>query len=68
LRISWYASPAGCNFCSTPTVYGNSYRYGELDLVLDEMRYHQQRVGIKKVNFSFMDDNVSFRPKYVMTV
>jgi bacteriochlorophyll C12 methyltransferase len=56
--------PVGCNFCTTPTVYGKSYRYRELDLVLDEMRYHQERLGKKKVSFSFMDDNISFRPSY----
>jgi len=32
------------------------------------MRYHQERIGKKKVNFSFMDDNISFRPKYFMTL
>ncbi len=56
--------PVGCNFCTTPTVYGKSYRYREIDLVLDEMRYHQERLGRRKVNFSFMDDNISFRPQY----
>lgn len=56
--------PVGCNFCTTPTVYGKSYRYREMDLVLDEMRYHQERLGKKKVTFSFMDDNISFRPQY----
>jgi bacteriochlorophyll C12 methyltransferase len=56
--------PVGCNFCTTPTVYGKSFRYREIDLVLDEMRYHQDRLGKKKVNFSFMDDNISFRPQY----
>ena len=60
--------PVGCNFCTTPTIYGKNYRYRELDLVLDEMRYHQQRVGKQNVNFSFMDDNISFRPKYFMTL
>jgi bacteriochlorophyllide d C-12(1)-methyltransferase len=60
--------PVGCNFCTTPTIYGKSYRYRELDLVLEEMRYHQQRVGKKNVNFSFMDDNISFRPKYFFTL
>ena len=60
--------PVGCNFCTTPTIYGKNYRYRELDLVLDEMRYHQERVGKKNVNFSFMDDNISFRPKYFMTL
>jgi bacteriochlorophyll C12 methyltransferase len=56
--------PVGCSFCTTPTVYGKSYRYREIDLVLDEMRYHQERLGKEKVNFSFMDDNISFRPQY----
>jgi bacteriochlorophyll C12 methyltransferase len=60
--------PVGCNFCTTPTIYGKNYRYRELDLVLDEMRYHQQRLGKEKINFSFMDDNISFRPKYFMTL
>ncbi len=60
--------PVGCNFCTTPTIYGKNYRYRELDLVLDEMRYHQQRVGKQNVNFSFMDDNISFRPQYFMTL
>jgi len=56
--------PVGCNFCTTPTIYGKSFRYRELDLVLDEMRYHQERLGKKTVRFSFMDDNISFRPQY----
>ncbi|NTU59048.1 MAG: B12-binding domain-containing radical SAM protein [Chlorobiaceae bacterium] len=56
--------PVGCNFCTTPTVYGKSYRYREIDLVLDEMRSHQDRLGKRNVNFSFMDDNISFRPQY----
>jgi len=60
--------PVGCNFCTTPTIYGKNYRYRELDLVLDEMRYHQERIGKKSANFSFMDDNISFRPKYFMTL
>ncbi len=60
--------PVGCNFCTTPAIYGKSCRYRELDLVLDEMRYHQQRLGKKRVNFSFMDDNISFRPQYFFTL
>ncbi len=60
--------PVGCNFCTTPTIYGKNYRYRELDLVLEEMRYHQERLGKQKINFSFMDDNISFRPKYFMTL
>lgn len=58
--------PVGCSFCTTPTVYGKSYRYREIDLVIDEMRSHQERLGKEKVRFSFMDDNISFRPKYFM--
>ncbi len=60
--------PVGCNFCTTPTIYGKNYRYRELDLVLDEMRYHQKRANKENVNFSFMDDNISFRPQYFMTL
>jgi len=58
--------PVGCNFCTTPTIYGKNYRYREIDLVLEEMRYHQERLGKQKINFSFMDDNISFRPAYFM--
>ena len=58
--------PVGCNFCTTPTIYGKNYRYREIDLVLDEMRYHQERLGKEKIFLSFMDDNISFRPKYFM--
>ena len=58
--------PVGCNFCTTPTVYGKSFRYREIDLVLDEMKYHQERMGKKEVTFSFMDDNISFRPQYFL--
>jgi bacteriochlorophyllide d C-12(1)-methyltransferase len=60
--------PVGCNFCTTPTIYGKNYRYREMDRVLDEMRYHQQRLGKQKVSFSFMDDNISFRPQYFTTL
>jgi len=56
--------PVGCNFCTTPTIYGKNYRYREVDIVLDEMRHHQQRLGKENVHFSFMDDNISFRPGY----
>ncbi|MCG8342508.1 MAG: radical SAM protein [Chlorobiales bacterium] len=56
--------PVGCNFCTTPTIYGKSHRSREIGLVLDEMRYHQERLGKKSVSFSFMDDNISFKPKF----
>ncbi len=56
--------PVGCNFCTTPTIYGKSHRSREIDLVLDEMRYHQERLNKKNVSFSFMDDNISFKPKF----
>ncbi|NTU92837.1 MAG: B12-binding domain-containing radical SAM protein [Chlorobiaceae bacterium] len=56
--------PVGCSFCTTPVVYGKSYRHRGLDLVLDEMRYHQERLGKRAVTFSFMDDNISFKPHY----
>jgi len=58
--------PVGCNFCTTPTIYGKSYRYREIDIVIDEMKYHQDRVGKQNITFSFMDDNISFRQHYFM--
>lgn len=58
--------PVGCNFCTTPTIYGKNYRFRDVDRVLDEMRYHQDRTGKGKVHFSFMDDNISFRPAYFL--
>ncbi len=60
--------PVGCNFCTTPTIYGKNYRYREMERVLEEMRYHQDRLGKQKVSFSFMDDNISFRPQYFTTL
>ncbi len=56
--------PVGCNFCTTPTIYGKNYRYRDIELVLDEIRYHQDRLGRGSLHFSFMDDNISFRPVY----
>lgn len=56
--------PVGCNFCCAPKVYGKSYRTRDVEHVLDEMRYHQNRQGKADVRFSFMDDNVCFRPKF----
>ncbi|TCD48494.1 radical SAM protein [Chlorobium sp. N1] len=56
--------PVGCNFCTTPTIYGKNYRFRDIELVLEEMRYHQERLGKERVHFSFMDDNISFRPAY----
>ena len=56
--------PVGCNFCTTPTIYGKNYRFRDIELVMDEMSYHQNRLGNEAVHFSFMDDNISFRPSY----
>ena len=56
--------PVGCNFCTTPTIYGKSFRMREVDLVIDEIKYHQNRLGKEDVNFSFMDDNICFKPKF----
>ncbi|UZJ42763.1 B12-binding domain-containing radical SAM protein [Prosthecochloris sp. SCSIO W1101] len=58
--------PVGCNFCTTPTIYGKNYRFREIDFVIEEMKYHQERLGKKNANLSFMDDNISFRPKYFL--
>ncbi len=67
-RIPIFATkgcPIGCNLCTTPTIYGKNYRYRDIDFVLDEMRYYQDRLDKEKVHFSFMDDNISFHPSYL---
>ncbi len=56
--------PIGCNFCCAPKIYGKVYRTRDVDHVLDEIRYHQDRLGRPGVNFSFMDDNICFRPAF----
>lgn len=57
--------PVGCTFCCTPRIYGRVHRTRTPDLVLDEIRYHQERVGKRNVHFSFMDDNICAKPSFV---
>ncbi|NJP06627.1 MAG: B12-binding domain-containing radical SAM protein [Chloroflexaceae bacterium] len=57
--------PVGCSFCCAPKVYGKVYRTREVDYIIDEMKYHQQRNGRADVHFSFMDDNIAFRPAFM---
>ncbi len=56
--------PVGCSFCCAPRVYGKVYRTREVTHVIDEMKYHQNRAGRADVRFSFMDDNICFRPTF----
>jgi len=42
--------PVGCNFCTTPTIYGKSFRTRTSDFVVEEIKFHQNRLG--KKNFS----------------
>lgn len=57
--------PIGCSFCCAPKIYGKVYRTRDVEYVLDEMRYHQHRMGRPDVHFSFMDDNICFRPAFI---
>lgn len=57
--------PIGCNFCTTPTIYGKSFRTRTSDFVLEEIKFHQDRLGKKDIHISFMDDNISFKPSFM---
>ncbi len=57
--------PVGCNFCTTPTIYGKSFRTRDSERVVQEIRFHQERLGRKDIHISFMDDNISFRPAFM---
>jgi len=57
--------PVGCTFCCTPQIYGKVYRTRTPEHIIDEIRYHQERLGRKALHFSFMDDNISARSGYV---
>lgn len=56
--------PIGCSFCCAPKVYGKVYRTRDVDYVLEEMEYHQNRSGRPDIHISFMDDNICFRPAF----
>ncbi|MFN3385896.1 MAG: B12-binding domain-containing radical SAM protein [Candidatus Thermochlorobacter sp.] len=57
--------PVGCNFCTTPTIYGKSFRTRDTDRVVNEIKFHQDRLGKKDIHISFMDDNISFKPAFM---
>ncbi len=57
--------PVGCNFCTTPTIYGKSFRTRDSQKVVDELAFHQNRLGKKGIHISFMDDNISFKPAFM---
>jgi bacteriochlorophyll C12 methyltransferase len=40
------------------------YRTRTADHVLEEIRYHQDRVGHENISISFMDDNICFKPAF----
>ncbi len=57
--------PVGCSFCCTPQIYGKAYRTRTPEHIIDEIRYHQERLGRRELHFSFMDDNISARSGFV---
>ena len=56
--------PVGCNFCCTPRIYGKTFRTREADHMLAEIKAHQDHAGKTDLRFSFMDDNICFKPAY----
>ncbi len=57
--------PISCSFCCAYKVYGKTYRIRTPDHVIEEIQYHQDRLGKKDINISFMDDNICFRPAFL---
>jgi radical SAM superfamily enzyme YgiQ (UPF0313 family) len=57
--------PISCSFCCAHKVYGKVYRTRTPEHVIEEMRYHQERLGRKDITVSFMDDNICFRPAFI---
>ena len=57
--------PVGCKYCSAPKLYGKEYRTRNVQHIIDEMKYHQDRVGKKNVTFTFFDDNICFKPAFI---
>lgn len=57
--------PVGCTFCCTPQIYGKVYRTRTPEHVVEEIRYHQERLGRRALHFSFMDDNIYARSAFV---
>ncbi len=56
--------PVGCNFCCTPRIYGKTFRTRESDQMIAEIKAHQDFAGRENLRFSFMDDNICFKPAY----
>lgn len=57
--------PISCSFCCAHKVYGKLYRTRTPEHVVEEIQYHQQRLGREDINISFMDDNICFRPAFI---
>lgn len=56
--------PVGCTFCCTPRIYGKVHRTRYPIHVIDEIKYHQDRLGKDALHFSFMDDNICAKPSF----
>ena len=56
--------PVGCNFCCTPRIYGKTFRTRDTDHMIAEIKAHQNHAGKADLRFSFMDDNICFKPTY----
>jgi bacteriochlorophyll C12 methyltransferase len=57
--------PISCSFCCAHKVYGKVYRTRTPEHVVEEIIYHQDRLGKKDIHISFMDDNICFRPAFI---
>ena len=58
--------PFKCTFCSSKDFWGQTIRYRDARLVVDEMRMLQSEHGIN--TFVFNDDNIMYDRKYILAL
>ncbi len=56
--------PMRCNFCTVKSVYGNGFRYRNIDNVIAEIKYLVKRFGVKEI--IIQDDNFTFKKSAVL--
>ncbi|MCL4478552.1 MAG: B12-binding domain-containing radical SAM protein [Deltaproteobacteria bacterium] len=56
--------PYKCTYCQASLISGKRMRYRPVSLVVEEIRYLQEKFGVKE--FQIIDDNFTLNRKYVM--
>ena len=51
--------PLQCTFCAAKSIYGKGFRFRDIDQVIGEVKYLQERFGVKEI--MILDDNIAYR-------